>query len=82
MQAGRILGISYSTAKKIFTIFRKDLRPKKDSETGDEQKQSICGYIVLPEEHEQGPLTLEIISSIAGKHQMLIAEEMPVFNKK
>lgn len=82
MQAGRILGISYSTAKKIFTIFRKDLRPKKDSETGDEQKQQICGYRVLSEDHAPELATIELISSIAGKHQMLISEGFSVFNKE
>jgi hypothetical protein len=75
------LGISYSTAKKIFTIFRKDLRPKKDSETGDEQKQLICGYRIFPEEHGHVMPTLQIISSIAGKFQMPFSEESFHFNK-
>jgi hypothetical protein len=79
-QAGRILAISYSTAKKIFTNFRIELRAKKEAETGDEERHGVASYYELPEETYAQRPTIMVFSSIAGQLQASVLDRK-LFNK-
>ena len=75
-----MLGISYSTAKKIFTNFRMEVRAKKDSDTGDEEKHLACLIRDVPEHQLHQIPKIQLVSSIAGEMQAS-APDKKLFNK-
>lgn len=75
-----MLGISYSTAKKIFTNFRMELRAKKDSDTGDDEKHVACMVQEVPEHQMHLIPQIQLISSIAGQMQAS-SPDKKLFNK-
>lgn len=65
MQASYIIGISYSTAKKLFTKFRKELQQKMNEFTTDHQVKTECSY----RENAMIGKKMQVISLIAGNFQ-------------
>jgi hypothetical protein len=62
--------MSYSTAKKIFTRFRKTLRLKTLKREIRTQGKAQCAYVDAGELEGRGVARVSVVSTIAGKEQM------------
>ncbi len=62
--------MSYSTAKKVFTRFRKALRLKTLRREIHTQGKARCAYVDAVDMEGKGSAKVGVVSTIAGKEQM------------
>ena len=63
------MGISYSTAKKIFTMFRNELRTKKEPEEDELTKYKACLHCKVKDSVGDATQKVCVISTLAGRSQ-------------
>lgn len=68
IQAAKIIQISYSTAKKIFTRFKKALRLKTQRREENTQGRARCGFRET-EGEAVGERKVGVVSTVAGREQ-------------
>lgn len=69
IKAAKIVQISYSTAKKIFTKFKKALRLKTQRKEENTEGRTRCYFREVESESECGERRVSVVSTVAGKEQ-------------